>query len=186
MPDDARTRILNLADAPLHPVAHGEWFACSMAQLAAPLGARAIGANVTRVPPGKAAFPLHHHRANEEHFFVLSGHGVVRLGERVYPVGPHDYLVHPAGGPEYAHQLVNTGTEDLVYLAISTLELPDIVGYPDSGKTGVRTGAGQEPGARFIVHDEAKDRAGYWDGEDGGRVQEILRGGHVPPAGAGD
>ena len=94
--------------------------------------------------------------------------------------------MHPPGGPEAAHQLVNTGTEDLVYLAISTLQLPDVVGYPDSGKTGVRTGTGPEPGARFIVHDEARGRAGYWDGEDGGRVTEILRGGRVPPAGAHD
>jgi uncharacterized cupin superfamily protein len=173
------TPILNLVDAPTHVLSHGEHFACSMTELAAPLGARAIGANVTRVPPGKAAFPAHHHRANEEHFFVLSGQGVLRVGDRLHPVKPHDYVVHAPGGPDSAHQLINTGIEDLVYLALSTLVLPEVVGYPDSAKTGVRTTAGQEAGARFLVSDAEKGRVEYWDGEDGAAVREVL-GGRAP------
>lgn len=167
-----RAPILNLADAPSHEGSHGEQFAYSWTSLAAPLGARTIGANVTRVPPGKAAFPLHHHHANEEHFFVLSGQGTLRAGERTWPVRPHDYVVCPAGGPESAHQFVNTGQEDLVYLAISTVVVPDVVGYPDSGKTGVRTGA--EPGSRFLVENLRKGDVGYWDGEDGGQVRALV------------
>ena len=178
--DPHRLPIVNLADAPRHEVSHGTHFACSMTQLAAPLGARAIGANVTRVPPGKAAFPLHHHRANEEHLFVLSGRGIARVGERSFPVGPNDYLVHLPGGPELAHQMINTGEDDLVYLAISTLVLPEVVGYPDSGKTGVRTGSA--PDARFLVTDDVKGRAGYWDGEDGARVRETVAAGDGDPA----
>ena len=168
--------ILNLADAPRHEGSHGEQFAYSWTALAAPLGARTIGANVTRVPPGKAAFPLHHHHANEEHFFVLSGHGTLRIGERTWPVRAHDYVVCVAGGPATAHQLVNTGDEDLVYLAVSTMALPDVVGYPDSGKTGVRVGP--EPGARFLVEDRRKGDVGYWDGEDGSPVRALLTRGH--------
>ena len=168
-----RTPILNLADAPQHSGWHGEHFAFSMSELAGPLGARSIGANVTRVPPGKAAFPIHHHHANEEHF-VLSGHGTLRVGSRTYPVKPRDYIVNPAGGPEVAHQLVNTGDEDLVYLAISTLVPPEVVGYSDSGKTGVRTRDGQEPGIRFPVNDGDKAQVGYWDGEDGRHVRAVL------------
>jgi uncharacterized cupin superfamily protein len=173
MPSDC-TPILNLADAPQHSGGHGEHFAFSMSELAGPLGARSIGANVTRVPPGKAAFPIHHHHANEEHFFVLSGHGTLRMGSRTYPVKPRDYIVNPAGGPEVAHQLVNTGDEDLVYLALSTLVLPEVVGYPDSAKTGVRTRTAQEPGTRFLVKDDDKTQVGYWDGEDGRHVRAVL------------
>jgi len=168
--------ILNLADAPTHAGSHGEHFAFSWTALAAPLGARSIGANVTRVPPGKAAFPLHHHQANEEHFFVLSGHGTLRVGDRTYPVRPHDYIVSPAGGPDTAHQFVNTGHEDLVYLALSTMVVPDVIGYPDSGKTGVRIGSGQDPGARFLVEDRTKAAIGYWDGEDGRHVRALCEG----------
>jgi uncharacterized cupin superfamily protein len=168
--------ILNLADAPVHSGSHGEHFEYSMSELADELGARSIGANVTRVPPGKAAFPFHHHHANEEHFFILSGTGVLRVGSQTYGVRPQDYIVHPAGPADYAHQLINTGSEDLVYLAISTLIMPEVVGYPDAAKTGVRIAAGQEPGARFLVSDAAKGVVGYWDGEDGREVAAVVAG----------
>ena len=169
---DVRAPILNLADAATHQGSHGEQFAYSWSALAAPLGARTIGANVTRIPPGKAAFPLHHHHANEEHFFVLGGQGTLRVGDRTWPVRPHDYVVCPAGGPERAHQLVNTGHEDLVFLAVSTIVVPDVIGYPDSAKTGVRLGA--DPGARFLVDDRRKGEVGYWDGEDGRQVRGLV------------
>ncbi len=105
--------IINVADAPVYAGKHGERFEFRMSSLARHAGARSIGANVTRVPPGKAAFPLHHHLANEEHFFILSGTGVLRVGAETFEVKPQDYIVNLPGGAETAHQLVNTGTEDL-------------------------------------------------------------------------
>ncbi len=171
--------VLNLADAHVHSGSSGAHFEYSMAELAEGLGARSIGANVTRVPAGKAAFPLHHHHANEEHFFILSGSGVLRVGAETFDVQPQDYIVNLPGGAETAHQLVNTGTEDLVYLAISTAVLPEVVGYPDSGKTGVRIAFDQSPEARFLLKDAAKSTVGYWDGEDGNEVAGIL--GEVGP-----
>ena len=143
--------------------------------LADSIGGRAIGANVTTVPPGKAAFPMHHHLANEEHFFVLSGTGVLRIGPDAYPVRAHDYIVNLPGAADQAHQLINTGTVDLVYLAIGTAVLPEVVGYPDSKKTGVRIAmTTMEPSARFLVDDARKLDLGYWDGEDGRLVNEIT------------
>ena len=168
--------VLNLADAPVHAGSHGDNFSYALRPLASPLGAKAIGANVTTVPPGKAAFPVHHHRANEEHFFVLSGTGVVRIGSATYSVRAHDYIVNLPGAADLAHQLVNTGNEDLVYLAISTAVLPDVVGYPDSRKTGVRVAATMDPDSRFLVEDAGKSRVGYWDGEDGQQVAALVRG----------
>ena len=167
----------NVADAPRQAGSHAAAFKYSMTELAGPAGGRAIGANLTRVPPGMAAFPFHHHHANEEHFFVLSGRGVVRVGQAVHVIKAHDYLVHLPGGPECAHQLINTGEEDLVYLAISTRIVPEVVGYPDSGKTGVRTDDGTTGGSRFLIRDETRNTAAYWDGEDGRRVQEIIAAG---------
>jgi len=82
--------IINVADAPMYRGKHGEQFEFAMAGLARTVGARAIGANVTRVPPGKAAFPLHHHHANEEHFFILGGTGVLRVGAETFEVKPQD------------------------------------------------------------------------------------------------
>ena len=127
-----------------------------MRRLAHPLGATRIGSNVTSVPPGKAAFPAHHHFANEEHFFVLAGTGVLRNGDEWYEVGPQDYIYCAPGSSEHAHQLINTGNVDLVYLAISTLQVPEVVGYPDSHKTGVAVAPfGQLP-PRFLVEDKLK------------------------------
>ena len=162
--------IMNIEDAPTHELDHGDNFAVKMAQLAGPIGAVAIGANLSRVPPGKAAFPHHHHFANEEHFFILSGSGRLRVGDETFAVKPHDYIVNLAGGPEHAHQLINTGDEDLVYLAISTKIAPEVVGYPDSKKTAAMALPwGQQPGP-YLVHDDTKGQVGYWDGEDGAAV----------------
>lgn len=166
--------IINLAEAPTDGMGHGDCFSFRLSQLAGPLGAKSIGANVTRVPAGKAAFPLHHHYGNEEHFFVLSGTGVLRLGAETHPVRSNDYIVTPAGGPETAHQLVNTGNEDLVYLAISTKSVPDVAGYPDSGKTGVIVAAWGEKPPPFIVHDTTKGDVQYWDNEDGTAVEAVV------------
>lgn len=166
--------IINVADAPVHCGKSGASFEYSMSELAGVLGAGSIGANVTRVPPGKAAFPFHHHHANEEHFFILRGTGVLRVGAETFAVRPQDYIVNRPGGAEAAHQLINSGDEDLVYLAISTRQVPEVVGYPDSGRTGVRTAMGDAPGARFLLRDSDKNSVGYWDGEDGARVVEIV------------
>jgi uncharacterized cupin superfamily protein len=168
--------VINVAQGTKRTAESGEFFAYSMTELASDLGANAIGANVTRVPPGKAAFPFHHHYSNEEHFFVLSGSGVLRHGADVHHVTKHDYIVSLPGGPERAHQLINTGLEDLVYLAISTNVVADVCGYPDSGKTGVRTAPFDEPNSRFLIPDACKDSVGYWELEDGQRVSEIVFG----------
>jgi uncharacterized cupin superfamily protein len=166
--------LINVAEALLDSGQSGEHFEFTMAELGESLGAQAIGANVTRVPPGKAAFPLHHHYVNEEHFFILSGKGVLRVGAETFLVKPQDYIVNLPGGPETAHQLVNTGSEDLVYLAISTALLPEVVGYPDSGKTGVRFSFERTREARFLVSDASKDAVEYWEGEDGAEVARIV------------
>ncbi|MDP2325035.1 MAG: cupin domain-containing protein, partial [Gammaproteobacteria bacterium] len=114
--------VMNLADAPQVNNSSGNHFEARMQRLAQPLGAQRIGANLTTVPPHKAAFPFHHHHANEEHFFVLSGSGVLRYGDDWHAVGPNDYVYCQPGSAEHAHQLINTGDVDLVYLAISTLQ----------------------------------------------------------------
>jgi uncharacterized cupin superfamily protein len=165
--------ILNIKDAESRHITNGNVFEARVAPLAERLGGARIGANVTTVPPGKAAYPLHHHFGNEEHFFVVSGSGTLRFGNTTYPVEPGAYIVTPPGGAGLAHQLVNTGSDDLVYLALSTKALPEVVGYPDSGKTGVAA----EPIAesRFLIDDAARDAVSYYDGEDGARIHELTR-----------
>ena len=166
--------ILNIADAETTVSGNGELFGASHGFLSKPLGGEKIGATVTRVDPGKAAFPHHHHYGSEEHFYIVSGTGTLRHGSDTYPVKAGDYVVHRPGGPETAHQLVNTGTETLVYLSIGAMVAPEVVGYPDSGKTGVTTTSFGGKGPRFMVYDSTRDQARYWEGEDGAGVRAVI------------
>ncbi|HEX7156213.1 MAG TPA: cupin domain-containing protein, partial [Burkholderiaceae bacterium] len=70
-------------------------------------------------------------------FFVVEGKGEIRIGATVYPIREGDIIACPAGGKETADQIVNTGTRELKYLAVSTLQLPELAEYPDSGKFAV-------------------------------------------------
>ena len=166
--------IINISNARTHTGTSGEHFGFSMTELASALGARAIGANITRIPPGKAAFPIHHHHANEEHFFIISGSGVLRTIDETHDIGEDDYIVNLPGGPDHAHQLINTGRDELVFLAISTQVVPEVVGYPDSSKTGVRVDALDEESSRFLVSDSLRGEVSYWDDEDGEQVAAIV------------
>ena len=47
-------------------------------------------------------------------------------------------------GEEGSHQISNTSDEPLRYLCLSTMDEPDVLVYPDSGKIGVF--AGSAPG----------------------------------------
>jgi uncharacterized cupin superfamily protein len=148
---------------------HGERFEARLAPVALKLGARQLGYNVTAVPPGKRAFPFHNHHANEEMFFVLEGTGTLRFGSNEYPVRKGDFICCPPGGPEVAHQLVNTGATELRYIAVSTMVDTEIWQYPDSGKFGAV--GGRHPGrppseatfqAKFVPEGSAVD---YWHDE---------------------
>ena len=168
--------VLNIADVELQPRpsafaakgAAAQRYDARMGMIAPRLGAQKLGYNVTAVPPGKRAFPLHNHRVNEEMFFVLEGTGEVRIGDAVHPIRAGDVIACPPGGPETAHQIVNTGAAELKYLAVSTKLTPDIAEYPDSGKFGVLAeypaGADGKPQAfRFVGR--LNLGIDYWEGE---------------------
>lgn len=164
------TPVLNIDDLEdFMDVSHGERFAARLASIGPRLGARKLGYNVTVVPPGKRAFPKHNHHVLEEMFYVIDGTGEVRVGDAVHPLRPGDVVACPPGGPESAHQIVNTSdSAELRFLAVSTAETPDIVEYPDSGKFGVREVTGRDAngmptGFRFIGRVE--DGRDYWEGE---------------------
>ncbi len=147
---------------------HGDRFHAKIAPVSTRLGAKKLGYNVTSVAPGKRAFPFHNHHANEELFFVIQGEGTLRFGEQSYPVAAGDIIGCPPGGREVAHQLINTGTGELRYLAVSTATDTDVFEYPDSGKFGAVGGrplGGRPTDATFAGFFDAAQRKDYWDGE---------------------
>ncbi|MFC6990140.1 cupin domain-containing protein [Haloplanus sp. GCM10025708] len=135
-------------------------------QLGEAAGGDRLGCSLYELPPGRRSWPYHYHTANEEAIYVLSGTGILRLDGDTHPLRAGDYVACPAdesGG----HRVVNDADEPLRYLAVSTMNDPDVTVYPDSGKVGVFVGA--PPGGRderslhgYYRLDDAVD---YWDGE---------------------
>jgi uncharacterized cupin superfamily protein len=171
--------IVNIADVELVPRptanepkgASAELYGLRIGRIGARVGAEQLGYNITAVPPGKRAFPYHSHRVNEEMFFVLQGTGEVRLGNETFPLRAGDILACPAGGIETAHQIINTGTDELRYLAVSTLRSPEICDYPDSDKFGIydeRPSPWQQRDPKqklFRFLGREAQSIDYWDGE---------------------
>jgi len=161
--------VINLDEVELHsfPPEHApsgaaaERFAPRIGMLGRQLGALKLGYNLIALAPGKRAFPFHSHRVNEEMFFVVAGQGEIRLGENRHALRAGDVVACPAGGPETAHQIINTGDEELRYLAISTQESPEVCVYPDSGKYAVMVDG--EGGFRTMRR--LGESLGYWEDE---------------------
>jgi uncharacterized cupin superfamily protein len=146
----------------------GTRFASRLTPIASTLGAAKLGYNLTEIPPGKTAFPYHFHYVNEEMFLVLEGTGQIRMPDGTHPLMPGDLVCCPPG-PESAHQISNDGAVPLKYLALSTIQDPEVVEYPDSVKYGVTVG--RKPGSapqdsKFRVLAFKKDAVDYWAGED--------------------
>jgi uncharacterized cupin superfamily protein len=137
-------------------------FDASRAFLGPVLGLTKLGVNVTAVKPGKAAYPFHSHRANDELFLILAGSGELRLGGARHAVKEGDLIGCPAGDAGTAHQLVNTGSVELRYLAVSTQIDPDVCEYPDSGKIGAYSG---DDDTGLMHLSRRADAVDYWLGE---------------------
>ncbi len=162
---------INITDVPLspHPATRpGTDFDGRFAQIAAPLGATKLGCNLTVVPPGKKAWPHHAHHANDEMFVILAGEGTLRFGQERYAVRAGDVIVCPTGGPERAHQIINTSSAELRYLSISTKIVPEIAEYPDSQKVGALdmvTPPGEASPRPFRLMGRLAQSLDYYDGE---------------------
>lgn len=147
--------ILNLADVVFDDVEENGPYTSSRGQIGAHIGARKLGYNLTVLPPGKVQCPFHCHHGEEEMFLILEGEGELRFGNERHPIRQHDVIACPPGGPEVAHQIINTGTTTMRYLALSTLSEVDACEYPDSQKVLIVTGQHGEPGLRKMFSAES-------------------------------
>lgn len=153
-------KIARAADLPFAPALERGKFSNKRKGLSPPEAK--LSAGMWELPPGKRSFPMHTHHVTEEALYVVSGKAKIRTPQGETAIGPGDYVSFPVGGP--AHQLVNDGTEPLVYLAFSVNTAgADIVEYPDSGKVACSIGTGPDR-KRFIFL--AKSQVDYFEGED--------------------
>jgi uncharacterized cupin superfamily protein len=122
---------------------HGDRFEAKLGAISARIGAQKLGYKLTVLSPGK-----------------------IRIGAKTYAVRQGDVIACPPGGPETAHQLINTSdSEEMKYLAVATSMSPEI----DSDKVGVLArfpadGDGKPTVMRYIIRDQA-DMTDYWEGE---------------------
>ncbi len=151
-------------DVPLSDVL-AERFDVRRGPIAERIDARQLGYRLIAVSPGKRSCPFHSHRVEEEMFFILEGHGELRYGAATHALRPGDVVSCPTGGPETAHQIINTGDTELRYLAVSTKADVEICEYPDSGKflaSASAVGARADDFDLMVHHSDAVD---YWEGE---------------------
>lgn len=67
-----------------------------------------------RVASGKSV-SMHVHTGKAEHWVIVAGEGIVRVGEQSFPVKPGDIVHTP---PTIPHGLTTTSAEPLVFLNI--------------------------------------------------------------------
>ena len=166
MPEDPRPRsrfgnVVNALEVPYQDYSDATGhFGAGSREIGEAAGAVALGYNLTLVKPGARSSPFHFHHAEEEAFYILEGHGILRQGDETgdderIEIRAGDVVAFPAG-TGIAHQFVNESDAPLVYLAISTKERLDVAEYPDSDKLNVRS-------TRLIVR--RSPRLDYYDGE---------------------
>lgn len=97
-------------------------------------------------------------------FLILEGEGQLRFGERRFPIRKHDLIACPTGGADVAHQIINTGSTDLRYLALSNIVDLEVCEYPDSQKLLVVSGKPGERGLRKMFRSETE--VDYYDREE--------------------
>ncbi len=155
--------IMNIDDVQFDDVEENGLYTSRRGQISDHIGAQQLGYNLTVLPPGKAQCPFHNHHADEEMFLILEGEGELRFGSERYALRTHDVIACPSGGPEVAHQIINTGSKDLRYLALSTRSDVEACEYPDSGK--VMVAAGSRGARRLRKLFRAETAVDYYDRE---------------------
>jgi uncharacterized cupin superfamily protein len=123
------------------------------------LGAELLGGSLYEVEPGDRLGPYHTHHANEEWVIVVRGRATLRTSEGERELREGDVACFPRG-KEGAHQVSNRTDEPIRVLMLSSLILPEIVEYLDSGKIGARSATGER-----LLLSRPGPMLDYWDGE---------------------
>ena len=121
------------------------------------VGARHLGYQLVRLPPGQSICPAHFHYFGEEFFHIQQGACALLTPRGRFAVRAGDHIAFPPG-PAGSHRFLNDTDADCVMLALG-VEVPhEVAEYPDSGKINVVC----RPGGRIFRLDQAVD---YWHGE---------------------
>ncbi|TMT85923.1 cupin domain-containing protein [Haloterrigena sp. H1] len=133
-------------------------------ELSSAVDASDLGCSLYELPPGMRSWPYHYHTANEEALYVLAGEGKLKAETGLVELTAGDYVTLPAN-ERGGHRVVNDSEEPLLYLAMSTMNEPDVTVYPEMDKFGVFVGS--PPGGRgertLEGYYHIDDETDYWD-----------------------
>lgn len=82
-------------------------------------GATSCEMSFGTLAPGAAVPFFHSHKANEEHYIILSGTGVFQVDDDVFSIGSGSVVRVTTGCDR---SMRNTGTESMVYICIQAKE----------------------------------------------------------------
>ncbi len=137
-------------------------FRCGRARLGRQAGSERLGLSLWELPAGEAAYPYHHHLAEEELVVVLEGTPSLRTPDGWRELSEGEVVAFPRG-EQGGHQLANRTEGTVRFLAFSSSGEPDIVVYPDSGKLGAFERLPQGGGLWAMFR--LADTVDYHDGE---------------------
>jgi uncharacterized cupin superfamily protein len=123
------------------------------------IGARKLGYQVFEIAPGNFATAMHAHSEEEELYVVFRGSGTIRFFFGEYPIREGDMIALPVG-KRGTHRVHNTGSTNLVMLALANTAPDDSVYYPDSDKLLVA----RHVMRRMVSGNKGVD-LGPWEGE---------------------
>lgn len=89
-----------------------------------------LGIGMVILPPGETSTP-HTHDSEQEVWYVISGSGLVRVGQETARLRPDTIVVAPAG---VEHQLSNDGDTDLKAIWLFTPAGPELQYLPPEGE----------------------------------------------------
>lgn len=131
-----------------HGLVFSEWgydkAQVSLTTLVQPLADQKLACRLVVVPAGNLCTPYHFQFSNEEIYVILEGEGVMRQGERDYPIRPGDVISAPPE-PAAKNHITNTGKTELRYLAICNVDQPDELVVPEELLLPAAEGVVPEP-----------------------------------------
>jgi len=90
-----------------------------------------FGVSHVTLPPGIWASQRHHHSAEDEFIYILSGHPTLIDDYGETPLSPGDSCAHPAGDGN-GHNLINKTEYDVTFMVVGTRSPEtDHCRYPD-------------------------------------------------------
>eukprot|EP01111_Echinosteliopsis_oligospora_P017686 TRINITY_DN7762_c0_g1_i2.p1 TRINITY_DN7762_c0_g1~~TRINITY_DN7762_c0_g1_i2.p1 ORF type:complete len:158 (+),score=33.57 TRINITY_DN7762_c0_g1_i2:95-568(+) len=116
--------------------------------LGSKLGFTHIGVHSVVVKPGTTSCVFHFHKFSDEFAYIISGEGIVRIGDKRYQISAGDLIGSPANGQP--HSIENNTNSDIVYLMVGNSPPVDICVYPEKEKTGYIYKDGEHKCSDFV------------------------------------